>query len=218
MTALGTGTAAADASLPWESAAIAAERSKKMTTENVGGSSPAHTEVVVLVVPPAAFSDLESETRVTPSTALSRASIRATPTWLEAQPVIVIAGAWIDAAERVAPGTLGAGQAHVAVERREPDVGGQRAGEVAQRLLPVEPRRGQAADGLDAGRGQRLEVGVRLQRRDPLGRDGAAILGGLEIGLALLDRVGGQDVAASATTHSARAPSTRNAPMPSALS
>jgi hypothetical protein len=39
---------------------------------------------------------LESDTRVTPSTALRRDIIRATPTWLGAQPVSVIAGAWIE--------------------------------------------------------------------------------------------------------------------------
>src|SRR3712207_7732834 len=56
-------------------------------------------------------------------------------------------------------------------------------------LFRSEPDRGQVAHRLDAGRGERLEVRVRLERRG-LRRGGGGPLGrGLEIGLALLDAV-----------------------------
>ena len=67
--------------------------------------------------------------------------------------------------------------------------------DVTQGALPVEAGGGQAADRLDARRGERLEVGVRLEHRHLRRGSGAALLGGLEIGLALIDAVGGEDVA-----------------------
>ena len=132
---------------------------------------------------------------MTPWTARRRDIIRATSVCVGAQPIIVIAGADDRAAERIAAGRAGARQAHVAVERLELDVVGRRERQVAQRALPVEARRGQAADGLDAGVRERLEVGVRPQRVRLGGRGLRNLLRRLEIGLALLDRVGGQHVA-----------------------
>ena len=47
-------------------------------------------------VSPSPFSDFDSETRVTPSTARRRVIRRATVDWLGAQPARLIAGAWIE--------------------------------------------------------------------------------------------------------------------------
>ena len=58
--------------------------SKKTTAENVGGFFPSQALGLVVVESP--FSDFDSDTRVTPSTARSRAIMRATLGWLEAQP------------------------------------------------------------------------------------------------------------------------------------
>ena len=77
------------------SSAAALDRSKKITTEKLGGSPLPQGDSAVSPVAPG-FSDFESATRVTPSTDLTRAIMRATPCWSGAQPVRVIAGAWIE--------------------------------------------------------------------------------------------------------------------------
>ena len=99
-----------------------------------------------------------------------------------------------DRAADAAAGGAALGGAEVALERGDRHVGRDGAGEVAQRLLPVEARVGQVLDGLDAGVGDRLEVRVGLQRVDLLRDAGRLGGGGGQLGLAVLDRVAGQHV------------------------
>ena len=140
--------------------------------------------------------DLLSDTRVTPSMSCRRAIRRATSRCSGAQPVIVIAGAAIGGAQRAAA-AAGVG-ADVARERVQRDVGRDGAREVAQGLLPVEARAGEILDGLHAGLGHRVEVGVGLELVG-LALKRLSALGDLgEVGLALLDGVVGQDVARDA--------------------
>ena len=96
--------------------------------------------------------------------------------------------------DRAADPAAGGAAAEVALEGGDRDVGRDGAGEVAQRLLPVEAGVGQIGDGLDAGVGDRLEVRVGLERRDLL-RDGRR-LGGRrgQLGLAVLHGVAGQHI------------------------
>src|SRR6185503_15116635 len=103
LTAFGTGSVDAVAAFAGAGAMFsrAAERSKKTTTEKVGGCLPAQVgvEPEPLAAEAALFaadSDFDSDTRVTPSTERRRDIICATAGWLFAQPAREIAGAAID--------------------------------------------------------------------------------------------------------------------------
>ena len=86
----------------------------------------------------------------------------------------------------------------VAREGAQRHVGGDGARKVAQGLLPVEARTGEVLDGLDAGLGHRVVVGVRLQLRGLL-LERLLLLDDVgEVDAALLDGVVGQDDARGA--------------------
>ena len=134
----------------------------------------------------AGFSDFESETRVTPSTARRGTSSERRRAGVDAQPASVIAGAWIEPRSG-SPPSRAPGRPMSPLRLVSFTSLRHGAGEVAQRLLPVEAGGGEAAHGLDAGVRQRLEVGIRLERGGLLARGRRALVGRRRGRPALLD-------------------------------